>query len=57
MRNVYDNIKVSVGDSDLVRVSHIMLYLPQNSSDDAVNAAKVRIDSIYAALQGGADFA
>ncbi|MBR3634026.1 MAG: peptidylprolyl isomerase [Bacteroidaceae bacterium] len=57
VRNVYDNIKVSVGDSDLVKVSHIMIYVPQNADAGVVDAAKVRIDSIYAALQGGADFA
>ena len=57
VHSVYESIKASVGDSDIVRVSHIMLYVPQNSNIDYVNAQKVRIDSIYDALQGGADFA
>ena len=57
IRSVYESLKESVGDSDIVRVRHIMLYVPQNSNIEQVNAAKVRIDSIYDALQAGADFA
>ena len=57
IHSVYESLKESVGDSDIVRVRHIMLYVPQNSNIEQVNAAKVRIDSIYDALQGGADFA
>ncbi|MBP5360427.1 MAG: peptidylprolyl isomerase [Bacteroidaceae bacterium] len=57
VHSVYENLKESVGDSDIVKVRHIMLYVPQNSNIELVNAAKVRIDSIYDALQAGADFA
>ena len=57
IHSVYNSLKESVGDSDIVRVSHIMLYVPQNSNIELVNAAKVRIDSIYGALLAGADFA
>lgn len=41
----------------LVKVSHILLMVGQKASADQQKAAKVRIDSIYAALKGGADFA
>ena len=54
---VYESMQQSVGDSDIVKVSHILLRVPQNSNIDFVNAQKVRADSIYDALQGGADFA
>lgn len=57
LHSVYESLKLSVGDSDIVKVSHIMLRVPQNSNIDFANAQKVRIDSIYDALQGDADFA
>ncbi|MBR4782972.1 MAG: peptidylprolyl isomerase [Bacteroidaceae bacterium] len=48
---VYETLKTSVGDSDIVKVSHIFLYVPQNSNIDFVNKQKERIDSIYAVIQ------
>lgn len=41
----------------LVRPAHILVGLRQNAPADAQAKAKERIDSIYNALQGGADFA
>ncbi len=41
----------------MVKVSHILLLVGQKASAEEQNAAKVRIDSIYAALKAGADFA
>lgn len=56
-RVVYETMKESVGDSDIVHVSHILLYVPQNSNKSFLDLQKARIDSIYGVLQAGADFA
>ncbi len=54
---VYKTVKESIGDSDIVLVSHILLLVPQNSNITLLDSQKVRIDSIYAALEAGSDFA
>lgn len=41
----------------LAKVAHILLVVGQKATPDEQKAAKLRIDSIYAALKGGADFA
>ncbi len=41
----------------LVKVAHILLLVGQKASADEQKAAKERIDSIYGAIKGGADFA
>ena len=41
----------------MVKPAHILLLLGQKATKEQQDAAKVRIDSIYRALQGGADFA
>jgi len=56
-RLVYDQTAERIGEDGLVLVSHILLRLPQDATQDAQAAAKVRADSIYNALKGGADFA
>lgn len=56
-RRVYNVMAQSVGDSDLLHISHIMLSVPQNANNDFVNRQKQRIDSLYNALENGADFA
>lgn len=56
-RSVYEVLRESVGDSDVVLVSHILLSVPQNSNKSLLDAQKIRIDSIYDALLNGADFA
>ena len=53
---VYKAMKEQVGDSELVLVSHIMMVLPQKCTDAVKAAKKTRIDSVYQALQNGADF-
>jgi len=55
-KSVYDTYKKEVGDSDLLHIAHIMMILPQRSSDVMKAEKKERIDSAYQALQGGADF-
>ena len=47
---VYKAMKEQVGDSELVLVSHIMMVLPQKSTDAVKAAKKTRIDSVYQAL-------
>lgn len=53
---IYENTKNSIGERGLIRPAHIFLMLRQQASQADVDKAKVRIDSIYKALQGGADF-
>lgn len=54
---IYDNTKKSIGDRGLIRPAHIFLFVGQKATDEQRAAAKVRIDSIYAALKAGGDFA
>lgn len=56
-RKVYDNTKKSIGPDGLVKPAHILLLVRQNATQEEQDKAKQRIDSIYNALQGGADFA
>ena len=53
----YQRMQESLQGHDLVQPSHIFLRLVQTASKEEQNAKKQRIDSIYAALQAGADFA
>ena len=53
---VYKTIKESVGDSDIVLLSHIFLSVPVNSDKTLLDKQKNRIDSIYDKLRSGADF-
>ena len=55
-RAYYDHILASLGGKELVQPAHIFLRVPQNASQQEQEAVKVRIDSVYAALQSGADF-
>lgn len=41
----------------MVKPAHILLMVGQRASQEEADAAKVRIDSVYQALKGGADFA
>jgi peptidyl-prolyl cis-trans isomerase SurA len=54
---VYDQTKDNIGPDGLIRPAHILLMVPQKATEDQQKQAKARIDSIYQALQGGADFA
>ena len=53
---VYDQTKESIGPDGLVNASHILMMIPQKASDEEQREAKRRIDSVYTALQAGADF-
>ncbi len=52
----YNQMKESIGPAGLVLPAHIFVRVPQKATDEMQQAAKTRIDSIYTALQNGADF-
>lgn len=54
---IYDERKQMIGDRGLIRPSHILLRLAQKASMGAADSARTRIDSIYACLLKGDDFA
>ena len=56
-RNIYDKTKAAIGDKGLIHPAHIFLAVGQKATAGQQDTAKQRIDSIYAALKGGADFA
>ena len=56
-RNTYDNTAARFEGADLLTASHILVRMGPNATTDEQAKAKTRIDSIYTALQGGADFA
>lgn len=56
-RRVYGTVKQMVGDSDLLLMSQILIPIPQNAKEEVRNQAKIQADSIYKAIQCGADFA
>lgn len=57
VRKAYNQTKTMVGDDGLIYPAHILVRVPQDASDEDKANAKLRIDSIYNALQQGADFA
>lgn len=57
LRRYYDQMRAAIEPGGLISVAHILVRVPQKASSEELEAAKVRVDSIYAALQAGADFA
>ena len=57
VRAYYNEMLNQLGGHDLRLPAHIFLRVPQKGTAEQQARQKVRIDSIYAALQGGADFA
>lgn len=55
-RLTYDNTVAEIGPDGLVLTSHILLMIPQDANEATQKATIARMDSIYNALQGGADF-
>ena len=53
---IYDQTNENIGPDGLVNASHILLRIAQKASDAEQQEAKHRIDSVYTALQAGADF-
>ena len=56
-RRIYADRLNMIGDKGLIRPAHILMRLAQKASRAAQDSAKMRIDSIYACLQRGEDFA
>lgn len=57
-RKIYADYRTRVDYSGgLVKAAHILVMMRQKATPDQLRQAKLRIDSIYKALQGGADFA
>ena len=56
-RVIYDDTKKNIGPDGLLKLSHILIRVGQNDSDDKMKEQHQRADSIYNALRGGADFA
>lgn len=53
----YNNTAARFGSDDILVASHILVLMRQDATAEQQVAAKARIDSIYQALQAGADFA
>ncbi len=56
-RKTYQATADRFAGQDLLTASHILVLMRQDADAQKQAAAKARIDSIYAVLQGGADFA
>ena len=56
IRQIYNQSIQRLQMNDWIRIAHISKYLPQNASRRVEIAAQELMDSIYSALQGGADF-
>ena len=56
-RSTYQQTAERIGPEGQFKAAHILIRLTQQATPQEQMQAKVRIDSIYAALKGGADFA
>ena len=56
-RQMYDRTKAMIGSRGLIRPAHILLKLSTKATAQQQDKIKQRIDSVYSALQAGADFA
>lgn len=56
-RKTYEATASRFAGEDLLNAAHILVLMRQDATAEQQLAAKTRIDSIYAALKGGADFA
>ena len=53
---VYDQTVEMIGPDGLVNAAHILMLVPQKATEAQQQEAKRRIDSVYTALQAGANF-
>lgn len=56
--SLYNQTATQLGGKDLLKPAHILIQVSQKetTSSEELNKAKTKIDSIYQALQAGADF-
>jgi len=57
VRTYYDNMLRELDGKQLLQPAHVFVRLAQQATPEQQAAAKQKIDSVYAVLQGGADFA
>ncbi len=53
----YNRAKEQIGPRGLLQPAHILIRVATDAGQSAQDKAKARIDSVYSALKGGADFA
>ena len=56
-KKVYDRAKEQIGTRGLILPAHILIRVSTKATQAEQDKAKQRIDSVYKALRGGADFA
>ena len=56
-RNTYDRAKEQIGPRGLILPAHILITVSTKATQAEQDKARQRIDSVYKALKGGADFA
>ena len=56
-KKVYDRAKEQIGPRGLILPAHILIKVSTKATQAEQDKAKQRIDSVYKALRGGADFA
>ena len=56
-KKTYQRTKDAIGPRGLIKPAHILLRESTNASKEEADSVKVRVDSIYNAILGGADFA
>lgn len=56
-RLVYERTKERIGERGLIKPAHILIYVEQKAPEAKVEEARMRADSIYNLVKGGADFA
>lgn len=55
-RKYYDKMKTNIGPDGLIHVAHIFIQVPQKASQEQIQKAKNKIDSLYAEIQKGGNF-
>ena len=57
VQDYYNQMLAQLEGKKLIQPAHIFVRMTQQATPEQMKAAKAKIDSIYAVLQGGADFA
>lgn len=54
--SIYQRMAKRVGDKGLFRAAHILITLPQQTSEEVIKKGFLKADSLYQLLKNGADF-